>query len=305
MPWAACAALVRRQPGEMPAAPSELAPRGPAGESLLVAGEAGFPSQALPVLGTGALEGSSSSLLPPVAAPVALSPHHVPPTVIPGVPGQHCSWSGDPEGAEHPLTTQRLLHDEVHGAGVCVWLGQCPALIHCCPGSLTTATCTGREGHSWGRCAQGPHYPGTTVGTVPCTLCVSSPKCLPDGQRELFGSAGSGWADLPAGRACAPRLPPHIPAGLADLRRDKGGDPRRTFHPSTVLSRAAGAPGAGRMGTHHASSCCMPLLWGGDTHRRCLGLPARHSRTRGAVCACVYRRACALQRDGEEAVGRL
>lgn len=45
VPWAGCAALVWRQLGEMPAAPLELAPRGPVGEFHLVAVEPGFPSR--------------------------------------------------------------------------------------------------------------------------------------------------------------------------------------------------------------------------------------------------------------------
>lgn len=150
MPQAGCAALVQRQPGETPAAPSALAPRGPARESHLASGEPGFPSQALLALGTGAPEGSGRSSPPPVALPTARTPRHVSPTALPVVPGRHRSRRVDYDEGQHPLTAQRLLHDEVHGAGVCVWLGQCPALIHCCPGSPTRATCVGREGHGQG-----------------------------------------------------------------------------------------------------------------------------------------------------------
>lgn len=76
---AGCSALVWRQPGETPAAPSVLAPRGPAGESHLAVGELGFPSQALLAQGMGALEGSGSSSPLLVALPAALSPCHVSP----------------------------------------------------------------------------------------------------------------------------------------------------------------------------------------------------------------------------------
>lgn len=57
------------------------------------------------------------------------------------------------------------------------------------------------------------------------------------------------------------------------------------------------------MGTHHATTHRVPLLWGwGD--RPCLGVPVQRSRTRGAVCACVSQCMCSAERD-EEAVGRL
>lgn len=159
VPRAGCSALVQCQLGEMPAAPSS-APKGPAGESHLTAEEPGFPSQTLTALEVGNVEGSSSSSPLLVALCVTLSPCHVPPTALLGCWACIAPRGGPLMGEQLPLTAQRLLHDEVHGAGVCVWLGQCPALIHRSPGLLTWATCAGREGQGWGYPAEVLCCPG-------------------------------------------------------------------------------------------------------------------------------------------------
>lgn len=295
---AGCTALVWRQPGETPAAPSVLAPRGPAGESHLAAGELGFPSQALLAQAMGAPEGSGSSSPLLVSLPAAMSPCHVPPTVHPGVPGWHRSRRGDPEGGRHPLTAQRLLHDEVHGAGVRVRLGQRPALIHCCPGSLTRATCTGREGHGRGRRAQGPHCPGVRDGTLPGGCSLHPLHLQPRTPSRMGrGSFGGLWAEV--GQICllaAPAPLGPLPTGLlAPWWRDQSRDPRGTLHLSIALGVAGGGqqePGSPgvllpgglvRWGPTTPPPTAYPCFGGGDDARPCLGTSAWHSQTRGAV----------------------
>lgn len=96
VPQAGCAVLVQHQSRETPAAPSTLAPRGPTRESHLAAGEPGFPSQALPALGMGALERAGGSSPLPAPLSVALYLRCVPSTAFPGALGQHRSWSWGP-----------------------------------------------------------------------------------------------------------------------------------------------------------------------------------------------------------------
>lgn len=133
-PRAASTALLQRQPGETLAAPA-LAPRGPAGESHTT-GRAGIP----PPGAAGTTDGSPGGLWQPFVPPrwPSLTPCWV-----------CCHPAVSLPGEMFPLTAQRLLHNKVHGAGVCVWLCQYPALIHCCPGSPTRATWAQREGHGW------------------------------------------------------------------------------------------------------------------------------------------------------------
>lgn len=106
---------------------------------------------------------------------------------------------------------------------------------------------------------------------------------------------GRGWADLPAGSTRAPQPPPHRPAGPLVEGPKQG--PQRDYAPQHC-PREGGAAGArepwgaaawgpGEMGTHHATTHRIPLLWRGDDDRPCPGMSAWHSQTRGAVCTSV------------------
>lgn len=168
-------------------------------------------------------------------------------------------WERGPlRGEQLPLTAQRLLHDEVHGAGVCVWLGQCPALIHRCPGLLTWATCAGTEGQVGDTTLRFPAAQAEGWNDLwGCALHPLHPqhKCLP------------GWAEGGSG-VCRQRVT--VPAPLSPLPtsllalRTCGGTKERMFHLSTALGVAPGAQvcclGAGGMRTHHATIHCVSLL---------------------------------------------
>lgn len=65
-----------------------------------------------------------------------------------------------------------------------MWLGRCPALIHCRPCSPTRATWAGREGQRWGHRAWGPRCPSTVPDpwAAGCTPADSAPEGLPPWQ---------------------------------------------------------------------------------------------------------------------------
>lgn len=127
------------------------------------------------------------------------------------------------------------------------------------------------------------------------------PKCLP------------GWAKGASGvcrqRVTVPAALSPLPTSLLALRTcggTKAGTPEGCFTSALPLvwhqepwCSAWGLVGWGP--TTPPSTVCPCFVGGGD--RPCLGVPAWHSRTR--VRACVYGSASALQRAGEEAVGRL
>lgn len=271
----------------------------------LSSGRAGIPQPGAAGTGNGSPGGFRQQLpaaggSPRSSVPLPCVPP--PPTVHPGVPGWHHSRRGDPEGGRHPLTAQRLLHDEVHGAGVRVRLGQRPALIHCCPGSLTRATCMGREGHGRGRRAQGLHCPSVRDGTLPGGCSLHPLHLQPrTPSRMSRGSFGGLWAEV--GQICllaAPApLSPLLTGLLAPWWRDQSRDPRGTMHLSIAPGRGGqqepGNPGVllpgvlVKWGHTTPPPTAYPCFGGGtttDPARGCQRGTARH----GVLCA----RACVL-----------
>lgn len=143
---------------------------------------------------------------------------------------------------------------------------------------------------------------GTVPGTAGCTLCLQ-PKIPSRMGRGSFWSLRTEGGQIYL-FPLAPSLHPHWLCRLVEGPRQ---GPGTDFHPGTALSGAAGAPGSCLGGwrdgdplCHHPLHVCA-LREGGQT----LPGDASAAQLDTGCCVCVYHNACALRRDGEEAVGML